>query len=192
MLDGMDIQRCSEFEDSNMKIQKIQKMKRKKSHISVACVCGIKTKSSERCRFGRNLSTFHCGLGGIYRYKLCRDIWKRLFSLNHNKSFGQMMADLWEFRKSQEIILELPQRPLPEPNWMPEFEEWFLSNVKYEESHYSVKKTPYLVILPQDVDSGNQSQGQYETATAMNMLRNIMGLFSKLSLHYTLCKILQF
>ena len=68
----------------------------------------------------------------------------------------------------------------------------FLSNVKYEESHYSVKKTPYLVILPQDADSENQSQGQYETATAVNMLRNILGLCSKLSLHSTLCKILQF
>ena len=133
-----------------------------------------KNKTSSRYSYGRNFHTLHCGSLGIYKYKLCGKMWRHLFSLNHWTSFRSVMSSIWNFRISKQMSLHSKDIHKPEPLWMDEFEQWFLKNVKYEESHYSNKRIPYLVILPQDVDnSGAQTKGQYLTASAKNMYANL-------------------
>ena len=82
------------------------------------------------------------------------------------------MGELFQFSCSQQLTVPTVVMTRPEPIWMPEFEEWFLQNVKYEQSHYANKDTPYLVIQPQD-HAAAKKKGQKISATPKELLRHV-------------------
>ena len=127
-------------------------------------------ENQRRYGFPRAYETYHVGAGGIYKYKLCVKMFRYVLGLQGQDKWTKLMTQLFEFKQSGNLVMETQDIPRQEPRWMPEFESWFLQNVKYEQSHYSVKNIPYLVVKPQE-HTATKKKGQHMTASPKEMLR---------------------
>ena len=129
-------------------------------------------ENQARYGFPRAYEVYLPGSDGIYRYKVCPSMLRAVLNLQGKYRWCRLMTELYEFCCTKQLTVPTVQMTRTEPLWMPEFEEWFLKSVKYEQSHYANKDTPYLVIQPQD-HAAAKKKGQKISATPKEMLRDI-------------------
>lgn len=159
---------CKDIRKKWQKLNRREKIMFLNSHIQWPKP--TKPSRERKCsRYPKNYLTYLADSSGAIRYKVCSSNFRKILGLEGTYRWRGLLAELWEFLCSKKMILKVRTYNKNEPKWLHEFEEWFLHNVKYEQSHYGVKQIPYVCILAQDID---RIEGQGMSATPKEMLVN--------------------
>ena len=105
-----------------------------------------------RQTYKRTYQFQHYGYHNVYNYNLCPKVFWNLFQINCNNSGAHRnyLKAVWDFKSSGTLLMDTSlSKNKKEPQWLKDFEVWFLENIRFEWTHYAVQQYQYLSITSQ-------------------------------------------
>ena len=115
-------------------------------------VCPKRRAAATNHTFKRTYKFQHYGYHNVYNYDLCPKVFWNLFDISCKRSGAALnyLKAVWDFKYSGKLLMDTAiSTNKDEPQWLLDFEVWFLENIRFEWTHYAVQQYQYLTITSQ-------------------------------------------